>query len=110
MEGVSITEVAAAITRIEAALGDNLAIKEDVEKLKTSVRSMEHLLFESNAGTLGLAAVLAAVMAKSGVSPEDEDIHAMLDRLTPPTDLGMLNRDRAQSLYGAILKAAGPDS
>ena len=106
MEGVSITEVAAVITRIEAALGDNLAVKEDVEKLKTSIRSMEHLLFESNAGTLGLAAVLAAVMEKTGVTLEDEDVHRMLDRLTPPTDLGMLNRDRAQTLYSSILNAA----
>ncbi len=106
MEGISIIEVAKAIERIEVALQDNLEVKGDLDKIKTSLRSMEHLLFESTAGTLGLAAVLASMIEKSGLEVTDSDVQTMLDRLTPPTDMGMLNRERASTLYTAILGAA----
>ena len=103
-EGVSITAVAAALERVEAALADNFAVKEDLEKVKTSIRSMETLLHESTAATLGLAAVVAAIATKNPVG--NDEIQTMLDRLTPPSDLGALNRERAETLYGSILKAA----
>ena len=107
-EGVSVTAVAAALERVEAALGENLAVKNDLDKIRTSLRSMETLLSESTAATLGLAAVVAAIAAKNPVS--NEEIQTMLDRLTPPSDLGALNRERAETLYGSILQAAaGPD-
>lgn len=108
-EAVSITAVAAAIERVELALADNLAVKDDLEKIKTSIRSMETLLHESTAATLGLAAVVASLVARDPVS--NEEIQTMLDRLTPASDLGALNRERAETLYGSILKAAaGPDA
>ena len=106
MEAISIVEVAKAIKRIEVALQDNLEVKDELATLKKSLRSMEHLLFESTAGTLGLAAVLAAMMEKTGVEINDADVQKMLERLTPPTDMGMLNRERANTLYTAILGAA----
>lgn len=104
VEGVSITQVAAALERVEAALGDNLAVKQDLEKVKTSIRSLETLLHESTAATLGMAAIVAALARKMPVS--DAEIQQMLDHLTPPSDLGQLNRERAETLYGSILKAA----
>lgn len=103
-EGVSITQVAAAIERVEAALADNLAVKADLEKIKTSIRSLETLTHESTAATLGLAAIVAALVRKQAVT--DADVQQMLDHLTPSSDLGQLNRERAESLYGSILKAA----
>lgn len=106
MEGISITEVAKAIERIEVALHDNLEVKGELETLKKSLRSMEHLLFESTASSLGLAAVLSALMEKSGVEVTDADVQKMLERLTPPTELGTLNRERASTLYKAILDSA----
>lgn len=103
-QGVSITQVAAALERVEAALADNLAAKQDLEKIKTSIRSLETLTHESAAATLGLAAIVASLVQKMPVS--NAEVQNMLDHLTPPSDLGQLNRERAETLYGSILKAA----
>ncbi len=102
--GVSINQLAVALERVELALQGNQEIQEDLKKIRTSVRSIEHLQHEGNAAMLGLAAITAAMLRNSPVG--DAEIQQMLDNLTPNNDLGQLNRERANSLYTSIVEAA----
>ncbi|WP_420548432.1 hypothetical protein [Curvivirga sp.] len=102
--GVSINQLAVALERVELAMQGNDELKEELKTIKTSIRSLEHLQHEGNAAMLGLAAITAAMLRNNVIS--DADIQQMLDALTPPTDLGQLNRERANSLYTAIVNAA----
>ncbi|MDX1737025.1 MAG: hypothetical protein R3261_02245 [Alphaproteobacteria bacterium] len=102
--GVSVNQLVVALERVELALKGNAEIQEDLKKIRTSIRSLEHLQHEGNAAMLGLAAITASILRNNPVS--DAEIQQMLDQLTPPTDLGQLNRERANSLYTSIVNAA----
>lgn len=102
--GVSMNQLVVALERVELALAGNKEIQEDLKKIRTSMRSLEHLQHEGNAAMLGLAAITGAILRNNPVG--DADIQQMLDNLTPQSDLGKLNRERANSLYSSIVNAA----